>query len=470
MKTLLHIVLIIGLSMALVSCGNDDSSNLPPVDERVASAIDELRDELTDPINGWVLQYSPTDESGIFYMLLDFDENGTVRIQSDVPGDSGAYYDHTIAYRIDYALHLELIFETYGAFHYLFEQDQASFGAEFEFLYKGKDGDNLNFESKSDIGTPSVITLVPNQQPSSDPFSRDIATNMEAYLGTNPIINFGTGSPKIRQQLYFENSNVSLFWAIDINKRFLEIDVAGVGASIEEIESNDSKVYIGTKTGFGYLDGAMILQQPIEFTVGSEQFSITQIQLQDLSLTGNVFCDLNPVNTAVYTGSVPGKGPVQLLKSLYTSEGERFQPRTTIPYSINVLFIFDGEVNSLLEEGSIGEKFPNATAFVWSYGYSSETYTPYSLGFVLENEDGSQKTYLREFEPTTTVGNMVHIQLTDNYIFSETPGPEDEQYLMEITDEIFEGGDLYAFYLTIQGFDIIRLYNPCNNYEILLIE
>ncbi|MCR9250087.1 MAG: DUF4302 domain-containing protein, partial [bacterium] len=415
MKYLLTIISILAI-VAFTGCNSDDSSNLPSVEERVSAAKADLLDELTSPLNGWEVRYSPTDESGIFYMLLNFSDDGTVRIQSDVPGDDGAYYDHVISYRIDNALHLELIFDTYGAFHYLFEQDQASFGAEFEFFFDEKNGDNLIFESKNDVSNPSIITFVPAQANASDLFSRELASNMDAFLGTNPRINFSeTGSPKIRQQLYIENANVSVYWAIDISKRFIEADIAGIGSNLEEIEASGEKVAIGIATGFGYLNGAMVFEEAIEFNLGGQQYSIGEISLGQLDATGEIFCDLNPVNTAVYSGSIDGLGNVQLLKSLYASEGERLQPRSDFPYSINAFFIFDENINSLQEEGgSLLEKFPTATGFIFSYGFTSEDYSEYSLGFNFEDEEGNTKSYAREFEPTTTVGNRIEITLTDN--------------------------------------------------------
>ena len=118
-------------------CEDDEGSRLAPVDERVSEAISNLRSELMAPADGWKLEYQPTPDAGVFLMLLDFSES-EVTISSDVPDDEGAYFEQTIPYRIDNALGLELILETFGVFHFLFEQDQASFGAEFEFIFQEK--------------------------------------------------------------------------------------------------------------------------------------------------------------------------------------------------------------------------------------------------------------------------------------------------------------------------------------------
>ena len=129
--------ILILFSLMLVSC-EDDREDLPSFDERVSVAIADLTAELAAPNNGWRLDYQPTPDAGRFFILLDFDENGQVNIQSDLAVNDGEFFNQTIPYRIDNALGLELILETFGVFHYLFEQDQSRFGAEFEFIFKDK--------------------------------------------------------------------------------------------------------------------------------------------------------------------------------------------------------------------------------------------------------------------------------------------------------------------------------------------
>ena len=116
-------------------CSQDEAAKLPSVEKRTQEAIDNLKDALTEPTSGWKLSYQPTNETGAFLILMDFNENGTVRIQSDVTANNGEFRDHTISYRIDSSQGLELVLETYGVFHYLFELDQNTFGGEFEFVF-----------------------------------------------------------------------------------------------------------------------------------------------------------------------------------------------------------------------------------------------------------------------------------------------------------------------------------------------
>jgi|GEM_PF-6785326 len=50
------------------------------------------------------------------------------------------------------------------------------------------------------------------------------------------------------------------------------------------------------------------------------------------------------------------------------------------------------------------------------------------------------------------------------------PDANDEQNLTNITDEIFEGGTLYVYELPQDELKVFRLYNPCNQYEMFLVQ
>src|SRR5690606_6989705 len=125
-------------------------------DERVAEAKAALKQDLT--ANPWKLKYKPEQGAGSFWMLLEFNDNDQVTIKSDLGSNEGKYYEQTISYRIDSSLGLELILETYSVFSFLFEQDQATFLAEYEFHYVNKTPDNaLVFRSKTDVGNPTIL-------------------------------------------------------------------------------------------------------------------------------------------------------------------------------------------------------------------------------------------------------------------------------------------------------------------------
>ncbi len=459
-------VVTMGLCVVLYSCGDDDN-DLPSFDERQTEAIEELIDELTEPVNGWRLDYQPTPDAGLFFILLDFDDNGQVTVRSDLADNDGQFFEQTIPYRVDNALGLELILETYAVFHYMFEQDRSTFGAEFEFIFQEQSGSNLVFESKSDISNRTQLVFIPAAPDAEASFSRELAENLNVYEGVTPQI-FG-GDPPI-QHLVLNDQNISVFWSIDISKRVIEVDIAGEGTTVEEISGNPSNVAINHTTGYTLLDGKLILMEPFSFTVGSGQITISELTLTDFSMTGPSLCALDMESTPVYDGQAGGAGSLTVFKTLFDSNGQGFQPMEDSNYGVNVIFIFNEEARSLAEEGSIQENFPNAVQFVLNYGLDSAGLPANAVGLVTEDESGNQKTYLREFEPTTTIGNKVQITLTNDFYYSETPEPGEEESLIQITDEIFGNGEMYTYDVPSNTLTVFRLFNPCNRYEVFLVQ
>ena len=462
MIKLYKIPVIILCFSVIISCNDDDSPKLPSVEERVNEAISGLRNELTSPADGWILEYSPTPDAGVFFMLLKFDANGDVRIRSDVASNDGEFYDQTITYRIDNALGLELILETFGVFHYLFEQEQANFGAEFEFIFNEKDGDNLIFRSATDFGEPTILTFEPAPAGAESGFSREIVENLDAFGELTPQI-FG-GDPPV-QQIILEDRNISIFWSIDLQKRNIFADIAGVGTTVEEVFAN-GRVNIGQNTGYTLRDGKLVLLNPISFVAGGQQVNLSEISLTSFEMTAPPLCNSDIELGPKYKGRIQGlSNNVSMINSLYNSTGLGFQPNNA--YTVNVIFVFDGEGNSLAQGGILEEKFPDASAFAFLYGINpiDPDLPPYSIGLIME--DGS--IYVRAFEPTTTEQNKVTVTFTDEFYFDD--GSTDrEDDLREVTDLIFEGSEIYASDLPTDGINVFRLFNPCNRYELFLVQ
>ncbi len=457
-----HWIYILLIVISSLAC-EEEQADLPSVEERTSEAIEDLRDELTDPTNGWKVSYQPTPESGSFFMLLTFDDDGNLNIQSDISAEEGIYFDQTITYRIDAGLSLELIFETYGVFHYLFELDQASFGAEFELLYSEEEDGNLIFTSKSDLFDQTTIVFEPAGTNDADLFSREMAQNFSAYSGQGPqfVIGFNPS-----QQLYLSGADISIFWTVNLLKRSLSIDLAGPGSSLQEVLSG-SYQSINQATGYTFLDGKLVLNNPVNINTGGTSFSLSEISLGDFSETGPELCLGSGDLTPNYSATVTGAGTGQINKSLFNSSGLTFEPTQTL-FSVNIPFIFDDSLRSLSEEGSIAGKLPSAAAFLMSYGLEDDTIPENSVGFYLEYENDSTAIYLRSFNPTQ-VGNRLELELLDEYYHTDTVQTGEQQALMEITDEIFEGGSVYAYDLPIRGLTAWHFYNPCNRYEFVLL-
>ncbi len=448
------------LILALFGCTGDDSPKLPSFEERVSTAINGLRADLIAPGQGWRLEYKPTPESGVFFMLLEFTEK-EVRIQSDVVANDGFLFDQTIPYRLDNAHGLELIFETYCVFSFLFEQDRATFGAEFEFIYKEKKGENLIFESKTDITNPTILEFEPANSGDENLFSREIAANLTAFSTVSPQ---ALVPEPPRQQVVLEDRNISVFWSLDNQKRNIVSEFAGEGTTIAEIITNGG-VLLNHSSGYALLDGFLVLQEPLLFSLAGQNITLERIALQDFSMTGPSFCPTGPDNGPKYQGTSPGIGDVTMLGTLLSTSGQGFQSNV---YTVNIQFVIDGDGNSLSQVGIIAEHFPDATGFVFFYGVDllDPNIPIYSVGLILD--DG--EIYVREFEQTVTEINRVKIILTNNYFHSGTPKPGDQQNLKEVTDEIFAGGITYAFDLPVTGLTVFRLYNPCNRYEVFLVQ
>ncbi|MEP2667405.1 MAG: DUF4302 domain-containing protein [Cyclobacteriaceae bacterium] len=453
------IALLIFLFVA-VSC-SEDNTDLPAVEERVKEAVDGLKTDLTAPANGWRLEYQPTEESGTFLILMKFTPDGNLNIKSDVPDNNGEFFDHTISYRIDNALGLELILETYGVFHYLFELDQAAFGAEFEFLFKKKEGGSLIFESISDTSNPTQLVFTPAGANDENEFAREITENLGQFDLDNPQI-FGTISPT--QQLILSDKNISVFWTIDLTKRNLTAEFAGVGTTRDEVLAN-SRITLNHFSKFTLANGQLVLQEPLSFNFNGQSNNISAITLSDFSLTGPDLCSSGVNNTEpLYTGQTSGLGTTTLVNTMLSNRGIDFGKTV---YTVNALFIFDEQGNSLQETGSIATKLPGTSGFVLFYGVqlNDPTIPIYSVGFIMD--DG--EIYVREYQPTTTAVNLFQINLMDQYYYSATPPAGTETALKEITDEIFAGGEFYAFDLPGNGIQVFRLYNPCNKYEFFLV-
>ncbi|MEZ4972194.1 MAG: DUF4302 domain-containing protein [Cyclobacteriaceae bacterium] len=448
------------IGIALMAC-QDDGNDLPSVEERTSVAKEELRSDLVAPANGWHLEYEPTPESGSFFILMKFDANGNLNIKSDVPGGGGEFYDQDITYRIDAALGLELILENYAVFHHLFELDQATFGAEFEFLYKGKEGENLIFESISDFTNPTILTLTPASSGEENDFARELPENLENFKMSNPQI-FGPILPS--QQLILVERNVSVFWTIDLDKRNLIAEFAGTGTTRDEV-INGNRVNINHATKFTYRDGQLVLEEPFKFVLNNIQNTISSVALTNFSMTAPDLCASSVLNELpLYEGS-SNLITVNMVNTLLSNRGNEF---TNTLYSVNAQFVFDADRNSLLDNGSIGQKLPNASGFIFVYGVelNNPDIPIYSVGFIMD--DG--ELYVREFQPTSTKVNLVQITLLDQYYYTATPPAGTEQSLMEITDEIFQGGEFYAFDEPVDGFKLFRLFNPCNKYEFFLVQ
>lgn len=449
-----------------VAC-EENRPDLPTVEERIATSKEALVDELTDPQFGWRLDYKPTENAGTFLILLDFDEEGTVRIQSDVPDEDGIYFDQRVTYRIDHELGRELVLETYAVFHYLFEQNQNSFGAEFEFVFVEEDGGDLIFLSKSDGSDPTELVMQPASSTDANLLSTEILAELgqgsyrsESLAGLNPTPIF---------QIYLPTDNVSIFTSFDLGNRRAKIHGATRGRSLDELLAGNGSTNINRVTDVALLNEEMIFESPVSFSLGGTNYSISGFSTSNFQLRDTSFCAGGADVYVSMDASVDGIGNTEMTSTLYSSHSTFIDDETEF-YQIPDVFMYDDQDESVQEQ--VLAAFPNSFVFVLVYngvprGFDEGTFT--GLGWVGIDENNALEFYLREMNVSNTSGNLLEFELADGTFITVADSLEQRNALFELTDSYFEGGTLFATEI-LSTEDLLELYNPCNGYKFFLTE
>ena len=300
------------LIVILTSCKDDEVAIFDKTPEqRVSEAVASLKQDLTAPPNGWKLRYRPESESGSFYVLLDFNEDNTVHIKSDLGSNDGQFFEQTVTYRIDNSLGLELIIETYSFFSFLFEQNDATFLAEYEFNFVNKTPDDaLVFNSKTDPSTPTVLLF--------EQASPDDGTLLGTQLSTN--LNIMSEDLKMvasSLKLTYQNKDLSLFLVLDTFRRILTINSGGRNTNPLVTQSvNFSTPYI--------LKGdSIVLDDRFSATVLNNNISIKSIKLSTLTEESLTAC-ASPIIVHSLLGATSANDPVKLETTLRDPSGASF--------------------------------------------------------------------------------------------------------------------------------------------------
>ncbi|MFY0600428.1 MAG: DUF4302 domain-containing protein [Cyclobacteriaceae bacterium] len=464
-KTLPIILLIAGL--LITSCNEDDKKDLKSADQRVEDATEDLIDELTDPSNGWKVSYQPTNSSGVFLLFLNFDDEGNVNIRSDVGDEGGIYLDQNTTYQVSYGLGTELVFDTYGVLHYLFEKNQSTFGAEFEFYFREKDGDDLIFESKSDGGDATEVVFEPAQAQDFSLLSSDLIA--ELSQGTFQSENLAGVGILVQYQVYLESQNISMFITVDLDVRRLKVHGATVGNSRDEIISSTQNVSINHETAFSLLSGSIVFDEPVSFSLAGQSYTISDMELNNFQTLTTSYCAGETDDFISFDGNLSGIGDFSMLSSLISSHSDFIDEEGEL-YQVNPVFIFDENDSSYVDR--IDEVFEeDILAFILVIndsfnGFTREgTFT--GLGFVSINDNNQLEWFMREMNIGGSKGNFINLELTDGTFINVLDSMQQRDALFQLTDEIFSGGELYALeVLSIDG--LFELYNPCNRNKVFL--
>ncbi len=431
----------------LTSCKDDEVAIFDKTpEERVSEAVSTLKQDLIAPANGWKLRYRPESESGSFYVLLDFNEDNTVHIKSDLGSNDGQFFEQTVTYRIDNSLGLELIIETYSFFSFLFEQVDATFLAEYEFNFINKTPDEaLVFNSKTDPDTPTVLLF---EQASPDD---------AALLGTQLSTNLNIMSEDLKMvasslKLTYQNRDLSLFLVLDTFRRILTINSGARNTNPLITQAlNFSTPYI--------LKGdSIVLDDRFSATVLNNDISIKSIKLSTLT-EGNLTACASPIIIHSLAGVTSANDAVKLETTLRDPSGNSFVDASDFFVSpLNYIFN-NGEDASL----QIQQDITGAAAMQLYYNYDIGSGTPfYGIGFLIQNVNGTNTFALRQFTPTLVANRLVFAFAPDISIFGEQNTDANVDNINIYLDAMTEGDNTYVFKVE-DG--IYEFFNPCTGWS-----
>lgn len=453
--------LVVAISLFfIVSCNTDTDPKLPSVEERTAAAIEDLRDELISPSNGWRIDYRPAGETGSFFILMDFNNDGTVRVQSDVVANGGEFRDQTISYRIDSSQGLELILETYGVFHYLFELNRASFGGEFEFLFVEERSGNLLFSSKSDVGFDvTQLLFEPAGVSDSDLISTEALNILEQGIFQRDDLG-GIGAFSTFN-FHIPANNHTISASFDIDRRRVNILGIAEGTTVDEIIAANNGQSINETILFGLEEERLVLDETVTISFGGASYNLSEIPVQSPTKSLDSFCAGQMDSVVSFSASnVTGLGN-------FTASSSLFQTHNGVDYENATLgvvhdFIYDENDNSIADQ--IEAVFPEAAAFQLYFGLELEGVTSNVVGFVTVDSFNNAEFFLRGFDFVQN-GNFIELVFNGEDLITATdPSSAQIDGLYQLTDDIFAGGGVYLMSITTLD-DLIEFYNPCNKYK-----
>jgi len=445
-------VYIFGFAIVTLSSCKDDEIAVfeKTADERVAEAIATLKQDLVSPANGWRLKYRPEDESGSFYVLLNFNEDNTVHIRSDLGSNDGQFFEQTVTYRIDNALGLELIIETYSFFSFLFEQDNASFLAEYEFNFINKTPDEaLVFNSKTDPGTATILLF---EQASAD----DVA-----LLGTQLSTNLNIMAEDLNMiasslKLTYQNRDLSLFLVLDTFRRILTIN-SGARNTNPLITQT-----ITFTTPYILKGDSIVLDEIFSGNILNNNISIKSIKLSTLT-EGSLTACANPIVVHSLAGATSANDAVKLETTLRDPSGGSFAQISNF-FNAPVDYIFNNGESAALQ---VQQDIIGAQYMQLYYDYDIGSGTPfYGIGFYIQNINGTVTFALREFTPTLVGNRLVFDFAPDISIFGEPNTDANIDNINIYLDAMTEGDNTYVF--QVQD-GVYEFFNPCTGWSFVFI-
>lgn len=447
-KTFYGLALMI---IALVSC-EDDNANLfnQTADERSAEAISNLKQELIAPSNGWIVRYTPQEGSGSYYVLLDFQENDKVVIKTDLGAEDGRYFEDTISYRVDNSLGLELILENYSFFAFLFEQDQATFGAEYEFNYVNKTPDNaLVFQSKTDVSTPGIVLFEEASADDVNLLGVDLARNLNTLASD---LDKFTSSLK----LTFTNRDLALYASLDELRRTLTVTSASLKSNTNSTQN------VGFTTPYIIQGDSLVFEETLQTTILGNAVTIRSLKLDDIGESSLSAC-ATPITIHNFSGMTSAGEPITLETSLLDVSGKNFAQVSDFYFS-PLIYIFD---NGTSMSEQIQRDVAGAIEMHMYYGLElNNGELLYGIGFVIQNQNDSITFALREFTPVLNDNRLTFNFADDITLFGDQTPDANIENVNIYLNALAEGNNTYVFQLNQ---DLYEFHNPCTGWSFVFI-
>ncbi len=436
--------------IVITGCQEDDIKVFDKTaDERKAEAIAALKADLVAPENGWRVKYRPTDEMGSYYVFMKFHDNNKVNIKTDLGANDGEFLDHTIGYRIDSSLGLELIFENYSFFSYLFELNEASFGAEFEFHFANRTPDGaLVFSSKSDLSTPTTLLLEVAGSGDEALLGGEVGVNL--YRFADDLDRFSSAL-----KLTYLDKDLVFYLSLDATQRIATFNLATRKSDPQAKQNiNISAPY--------FLEGnALVLETPVTTTITGTSEQVNRITLNSLGETSLSVC-AEPFTVHTYTGEI-ASSPIVLETTIADLAGATFADLS----DIYVAPLSNIRRNGLPLVDEITTDVAGAVQMNLYYGLElEEGGLLYGIGFVILNENGTITFALREFTPVLN-GNQITFNFEPDYTLFGEPVTDavvskTDKYLNALT----EGNNTFVYKFSS---DLFEFNNPCTGWSFVFV-
>ena len=435
----------------LSACGGNDEELIfdKSADERVAEATSTLEQKLAAPTNGWIMRYQPVPESGTYNVLLNFDQDGGVRIRTDFGANDNEFYDQRNTFRVDNSLGLELIVESYSFFSYLFERDNASFEAEYEFVYVNETPNGeLVFTSKTDLSFTSstIIVLEPAPDNAESLLGRSLNNNLDLLSETLALT-----SPVYR--LNYANRDLSLYLSLDS-------DIRNVSFTYATTLSGERGQPVTFTTGYTIEGNSMILAEPLAGNFSGNEITLSAINFSELVDAPGLLACNQTIPIQQYQGTTAEMNEaVALLPTFFDPAGASFRDDFTF-FNSPLGFFFD---NGTSVGQQMADEIPGVNSF--QFYYIDDQDEPFiAMGYLILGENDNATFALKDFTATVD-DNRIQFEFADDYtLYNDTTAMVNTEALDFYVNKLTENNEAYLFKLSENVFE---MYNPCNGWSAL---